>query len=286
MLERIARWAVVASLLAVSACGGGGGGTTDDGEGPPAATAPPAAGGAGVLFLHHSTGQNVWDGGVSGWFDAYNQSHGTAYRIEERAYPDSPWPWDNYPSDYYRLWVLHEGSSSGAGTEWLETMASGRGLVIFKHCFPGFDIWPDSGSPDPASSDRTLENYRAAYAGLKDKLHQFPNTRFLVWTLATRTEAEMFDLYGSDAPEMAARAREFTDWTKRAWDEPGDNIFVFDFYALETEGALYLDPRHASDPQSDSHPNEAFSAAVAPLLSQRIVDVLEGRGDSGSLTGD
>jgi len=36
---------------------------------------------------------------------------------------------------------------------------------------------------------------------------------------------------------------------------------------------------------SSTKPKEAFAQRVAPLFGQRIVDVLEGRGDTGSLTG-
>ncbi len=48
-----------------------------------AAEAPPAAGKAEpakarILFLHHSTGECVWNGGVAAWFEAYNAAHKTA----------------------------------------------------------------------------------------------------------------------------------------------------------------------------------------------------------------
>ena len=83
---------------------------------------------------------------------------------------------------------------------------------------------------------------------------------------------------------MAQRTRNFFNWVKSQWDEPGDNIFIFDFYALETEGGLYLRPEYASGPD-DAHPNRTFSQMAAPLFSQRIVNIMEGRGDSTSLTG-
>jgi hypothetical protein len=287
MVEKLMRATILLLCLTLVQCGGGDGG--DDGGDPAATPAPTPQSGLGdsvrVLLLHHSTGQNVWDGGVPGWLGAYNGAHGKAYQIEERAYPDDPWPWDNYPSDYYRIWVQHQGQSTRPGTEWLETLAPQYNVILFKHCFPGGDIEPDSGAPDPASGDKTLENYRAAYDGLKAKLRSFPNMRFIVWTLAIRTQADMQASYGAEHAGMAQRAREFTEWTKNSWDERGDNIFVWDFYALETEGSLYLRSSYAADPGGDSHPNGPFCAAVAPLLGQRIVDVIEGRGDSGSLTG-
>ena len=104
---------IVLLLLCVACvqCGSGSGDDEGhDGSSPSTPTSGPAqSGSVRILLLHHSTGQNVWDGGVPGQIAAYNAAHGTAYQIEERAYPDDPWPWDNYPSDYYRIWVLHEG---------------------------------------------------------------------------------------------------------------------------------------------------------------------------------
>ena len=52
--------------------------------------------------------------------------------------------------------------------------------------------------------------------------------------------------------------------------------------ALETDGGDVLTPAHAS---GDSHPGDAFAAEVAPLFAKRLVDVIEGRGDTGSRTG-
>ena len=33
-----------------------------------------------IIFLHHSTGNNVWQGGVPQWFEQYNTDHGTSYK--------------------------------------------------------------------------------------------------------------------------------------------------------------------------------------------------------------
>ncbi len=280
------RAVLVVVCLTFVRCGGGSGGDEgrDDGGSPAPSPGSGQSSSARVLLLHHSTGQNVWEGGLPGWVAAYNGAHAKAYQVEERAYPDDPWPWDNYPSDYYRIWVLHEGGAR-AGTEWLETLTQQYDVILFKHCFPGGDVRPNAGSPDPASGDKTLENYQAAYDALKAKLQGFPSTRFIVWTLAMRTEADQQACYGADYAGMAERAGQFTEWVKNAWDVKGDNVFVWDFHALETEGGLYLRPGYAVDPGGDSHPNGPFCAAVAPLLGQRIVDVIEGRGDTGSLTG-
>ena len=227
----------------------------------PATAAPPMPSDAKALFLHHSTGGVIWGGGVPGWFDDYNAAHGTSYDVTETAYPDSPYPWENYPYDYWNLWVSHAGATPYLGQATLEMLAPQYQVIVFKHCFPVSAIGPDTGDPDVASPDKTLENYRLQYAALKSKLRSFPDNRFLVWTGAALRQQDT-------SPEQAARAKEFFDWVRDTWDQP--------------DGGLYLTPDHAS---GDSHPNGTFAAEVAPLLCQRIVDVIRGAGDSTSVTG-
>ncbi len=233
-------------------------------------------GSARIIFLHHSTGENVWNGGVAGWFTQFNQQSGRSYDITERAYPSgSPYPWNNYPYDYWNIWISHAGPEPYLTEPTLEILAPQYRVIVFKHCYPVSGIGPDTGSPSVSSEAKTIENYKLQYAALKEKLHQFRANRFIVWTGAALVE-------GETNAEQGARAREFFNWVKTQWDEPGDNIFVWDFFELETEGGLYLKSEYAS---GDSHPNAAFCRTVAPLLGQRVVDVIEGRGDSGSLTG-
>lgn len=228
---------------------------------------------AKVVFLHHSTGAVVWNGGVPAWFAAYNSAHGTSYVVSEQLYPSTAggYPYANYPYDYWNLWVNHAGATPYLGESTLEVLTPLYDVIVFKHCFPVCNIGPDTGSPDVASSEPTLENYELQYAALKAKLHSFPANRFIVWTGAAKLAVNI-------SPEMAARAKTFFDWVRDTWDEPGDNIYVWDFYALETNGGMYLDPAHAAS-ASDDHPSNAFGAEVAPLFAQRIVDVIEGRGD-------
>lgn len=39
-----------------------------------------------IIFLHHSTGECIWNGGVSEWFKKYNANHGTNYQIVEQIF--------------------------------------------------------------------------------------------------------------------------------------------------------------------------------------------------------
>lgn len=235
----------------------------------PHAAQAPMPDDASVVFLHHSTGGVIWAGGVPEWIADYDAAHATSYTITESAYPSGSYPWDNYPYDYWNLWVNHAGST-WLGQPSLETLAANHDVIVFKHCFPVSSIGADIGVPDVTSAAKTLENYRAQYAALKARLRAFPNQRFIVWTGAALRQQDT-------TPEQAQRAKQFFDWVRTTWDEPGDNIYVWDFFGLETDGGLYLAPDHAS---GDSHPSATFAAAVAPLFAQRVVDVIRGLGDS------
>ncbi len=246
------------------------------GQGTPGKQEPPPAK-ARVLLLHHSTGECVWNGGVKAWFDAYNKANNTQYRITEQCFPKSdPYGWNNYPYDYWNIWVRHAGNKPYMTEPTLEMLTPRYDVVVFKHCFPVSSIKPDVSKADVASEEKRIENYKLQYAALKKKFHAFPKTKFILWTGAALVKAETGDA-------AARRAKAFFDWVRGTWDERGDNIYLWDFYELETEGKLYLKDAYAS---GDSHPNEAFSKKVAPLLCQRIVDVIQDRGDTASITGN
>ena len=228
---------------------------------------------AKVIFLHHSTGGIIWDGGMETTIAKYNTNHGTKYSIKQMKFPKSrPYGWNNYPYDYWNIWVSHAGSSDYKKEPTLEMLTQNYDVIVWKHCFPVSSIAADTGSPDIASDVKSEENYKLQYNALKAKMHEFPNKRFIVWTGAALVESET-------NAEEAKRARDFANWVKTTWDEPGDNIYVWDFRDLETGGGLYLLPENAAS-TSDSHPNRTFAASVAPLIGQRIIDVIEGRGDN------
>jgi len=231
-----------------------------------------------TIFLHHSTGNNIWNGGVPGWFDGFNADSTTQYLISERAYPSgSPYPWNNYPYDYWNIWVDHAGSEPYQQEPTLELLTADYDIIVFKHCYPVSDIKADTGSPDVSSAVKRTENYKLQYDALKEKMHQFPLTRFVVWTGAARVQA-------ATNQANAQRAKDFFSWVVDEWDQPGDNIFIWDFHKLETDGTLYLKNEYAAS-SSDSHPNSSFSDTAAPLFCRRLVDVIKGIGDQSPVTG-
>lgn len=219
-----------------------------------------------AVFLHHSTGENIWNGGVPAYFDKYNDDMGTDFQISELAFPSDEYGWENYPYDYWNIWVNHGGESMYMGQPTLDDLTKTYDVIIWKHCFPVGYIEEGYGDGDVASSDKTLSNYKLQYEALKLKMYDYPDTMFIVWTGAALIQSETDSV-------QAQRTQEFVTWVKNTWDKDGDNIYIFDFYELETEGGVYMKEEYSS---GDSHPDEAFSRAVAPIFSQFVIDIIEG----------
>lgn len=251
-----------------------------------------------ILFLHHSTGRVIWIGNTTTriktltrkfsdrlakgqvpiLISRYNREHHTRYRIREEIFPKpAPYGWNNFPYDYYNIWVKHAGEEPYMEEPTLEMLTRDYQVIIFKHCFPVSNIEPDQETASIDSDVKTLANYRLQYAAIRDKLHTFPDTKFILFTGAALTQ-------GSVTEEEAQRAREFFQWVREEWDLPGDNIYLWDLYSLETEGGLYFKDEYAVS-EADSHPNEPFASRVAGLLVNRIVDVIETDGSETELTG-
>ena len=234
-----------------------------------------------IIYLHHSTGAVIWGGGVQDQVNAYNTAHGTQYQITEMNYPsgDHGYPWDNYPYDYWNLWVHFTGANRDREELNLDDLVAQYDVIVFKHCFPGSAVEPPDGNPNVASDARTIANYQLQYEALKTRMRQFPSKKFLLWTGAALRKLDT-------NRDQALRAKQVFDWVKINWNEAGDNLFVWDFRALQTVGSeegLYLNDAFSSD---DSHPSDTFAQTVAPFFVKRLVDVIEGRGDSGSITGN
>lgn len=235
-----------------------------------------------AIFLHHSTGAGVWsEGNVENWIETYNTDHSTNYIVTERNYPDTPYPWENYPYDYWNLWVNNACDSEQPTIECINTLTQNYNVIIFKHCFPGAGIEEDLGTPDVTSDRKSLENYKLQYRALRSMMDRYPNNKFIVWTLAPLHR-------NATDKDQAARARQFVDWVKNTWltedGNPHSNIFIFDFYNIVGES----DPTPANGQVnclkyeyegdhdgSDSHPNTVANQVAGPLFAQFIVDCFE-----------
>ena len=222
---------------------------------------------ARIIFLHRSTGEIVWKAGVVDLIRRYNTQHHTQYEIREQEFPTDQYGWENLPYDYWNIWVNHGNLDYYKGQPTLKTLTKEYDLIIFKHCFPVGNIEPDDGKGDVTSKKQTLANYKLQYAALKQLMHKYSHTKFIVWTGAV-------PIAQSTTEQQAKRQREFVRWVKNQWDKPGDNIYIFDFYELETDGGLYLKPEYAQG-GGDSHPNDALARKAARALVRRIIEILQ-----------
>jgi hypothetical protein len=256
-----------------------------------------------ILFLHHSTGERIWGtrntliykiarkfndrladkignkAQLPLLFEKYNEEKGKSYHITKMAFPKSkPYGWHNYPYDYYNIWVKNAGEEPYMKEPTLEILSKQYQVIIFKHCFPVSNILSDDDSSDINSFNKTLGNYRLQYLALRDKLHSFPDTKFILFTGAAQVQAHI-------TLDQSQRAKEFFEWVKKDWDLPDDNIYLWDLYKLQTEEGLYFKEVFATSP-NDSHPNKEFSEKAANLLFKRIIDVIENKGLRTKLTGE
>lgn len=244
-----------------------------------------------IIFLHHSTGSRIWRGNPSKikykllkipdtrkWLNKYNIATKSSYIIEERSFPKkSPYGWNNYPYDYYNIWIKHAGNKPYMEEPTLEMLTGKYDLIIFKHCFPVSSVHADSNNADINSNIRSIENYKLQYMALKEKMRTFPETKFLLWTPAVLVK-------NKTNTEEAKRIKAFYHWVVNSWDEKGDNIYLWDFYTLETEGGLFLKPEYAES-VNNSHPNREFSGMVSRYFANRIIQVLEDKGDISDIRG-
>lgn len=252
--------------------------------------------GMNIIFLHHSTGGVIWDGDLSQvnpdvvrdnprlksqiplLFAQYNKETSKDYLIKEMSFPKAePYGWNNYPFDYYNIWVKNSGVKAFMKEPTLEILTDQYNVIIFKHCFPSSNIVADDIEADINSDIKSLQNFKLQYEALRDKLHEFPDNKFILFTGAVQVRQFLTE-------EEAYRAREFHDWVTQEWDQPEDNIFLWDLYQLQTEEGLYFKDEYAVSPE-DSHPNKTFAGRAATLLFNRIIDVIDNGGKTTTLAG-
>lgn len=257
-----------------------------------------------ILFLHHSTGGVIWKGNtnpnitriagkISGrlafyfnrkaqvplMFAKLNKKANKNYVIKDLEFPKAePYGWTNDPFDYYNIWVKNAGEQPFMEEPTLEILTKEHNVIIFKHCYPVTNIQADLDTADINSNVKTISNYKLQYSALRDKLHQFPDTKFILFTGATQVKSGVTE-------DEAIRAKTFFTWVTDEWDLSGDNIYLWDLRSLQTEGGLYFKDEYAVS-ANDSHPNPEFAGRVAKLLVNRIVDVIENNGNGTYLTGE
>jgi hypothetical protein len=219
-----------------------------------------------VIFLHHSTGQNLINqGNVRALFAQ------KGYRFWDHDYntigltrPDG-----SLTGASYDIPEIEPGSQGGGNTDpeglavlfaqpahnppdnaWSRLLR--HEVLIFKSCFPNSAI----------ESDDSLEQRKALYRGMRDVIDRHPDRLFILLTTPPLHPK------ATDA-QQAARARALARWLGSDEFLRGrPNLYVFDFFDLLADPATHtLRAEYQTDPDStDSHPNEAANQTIGPLF--------------------
>ncbi len=234
----------------------------------------PTTGLTNLFFLHHSTGEAIIDeGNMRGYFDNYNNTHGTDYEFWDHGYNDDGLrdpdgdvvgcyniPDDNTdPDGLYYLWT----SSKTDAVNCRNQIMSNHEVIAFKSCFPASDI------PD----EQELNQRKTWYLAMRNYFDQHPERLFVVMSTPP--------LHRLATDKTAAKnARRFANWLKSSEYLSGHpNVVCFDLFnelAKADDGsstANMLKYEYEQDhSDSDSHPNTLANQTVGPVFAQFLID--------------
>lgn len=222
-----------------------------------------------VIFLHHSTGNNLIaegevrelfaEAGYDFWDHHYNstglrdpegQLTGYSYRV-----PKNNTDPDGLATIFtQRVYQLPLNTLSGL----LQ-----HEVIVFKSCFPTSNI----------TSDAQLQQYKDWYLNMRDVMDQHLDHVFVVMSppplnpVATTSEA-------------AARARTFADWlTSDVYLDGHPNVYAFDLFdQLAEDDPIAVDRnmlRSEYRNGEDSHPNQKANRVVGPTFAAFIMNAAE-----------
>jgi len=270
-------------------------------ESEPVAVAQSEGGPNGVVFIHHSCGENWLNSGLHRALLAkpyIDDRNDITYGTELRPDPGRPASLGSPAGDltdmhHWILWfndylgrVRAHGCRSGANR-----------IIMFKSCFPNSHI-DDAGTEpgNPFSDWKAIANYKAVfrhpagpgktydhdghrYHALEDIFAQHPETLFVYVTAPPECRQET-------TLAIAGRARRFNEWLKLEW-LPGyvratklHNVAVFDWFDLLA--AMPADSSHANflragygGESGDSHPNGAANARSTEIFATGAKNFLD-----------
>ena len=222
------------------------------------------------IFLHHSTGGNIWGPNGSSTsvpqeIAAYNQLHG--YAGNNAVSMNEEW-WSPSDNEWYTQHLFFEDPSPITGIGYY---LPDNKIIVVKTCFPASSM-SGAGQPQDTLSPwvKSLYNYKWHWRHIIHTMAQHPDNFFAIWTNAP------LEPYSTNASE-ALLSKQFCQWAKdtlAAGLDPiyGDfpqNVYVFDFFSKLTGPNGMMLPGYAAG-QWDSHPNAAATQLVAPQFVSEI----------------
>jgi hypothetical protein len=212
-----------------------------------------------IIFMHHSTGQGLLDGGdlretlsamgYELWDHGYNDegltdASGTRLGINWDVPYDNtdPWGW----AEIFQQPVTNPPANTFSHMLDFD-------VIVFKSCFPVSDI----------QSEEQLDVYRSYFSTIRDVAARHPDKLFIAFTPPPLVP-------NATTPEAAARARRWADdLASPEYAIPDSNMVVFDFFSQLADENGYLRAEYRVD-ENDSHPNDVANRVVAAELADFV----------------
>jgi len=224
------------------------------------------------IFLHHSTGENIWgpngsNTSVPQEMVRYNNQHG--YSGNNAVTMNESWFPENNDNEW---WIWHQIFETNT-PENISPFLQNNRIVMVKSCFPSSAIEGVGGPGDTLTPDyKSIYNYKWHWRHIIRVMRNNPMNFFVIWTNAPLTQEETNQ-------NAAMWSKRFCKWAKDTLAAGLDpvfglfprNVYVFDFFSKLTNASGYMLPQYAQDPH-DPHPNAAATQLIAPQLVNEVFD--------------
>lgn len=230
------------------------------------------------IFLHHSTGENIWDYGIShGGYsgstvpsEIAQMNSDSGYTGEDAITMGQVWfPGGAYSGDNeWSTW--HSIFDGSILTGEIESYIDTNKIIVIKSCYPSSAITGVGSASDTTSpTTKSIYNYKWHLRNIVDAMKAYPDNFFVIWTNAPLETA-------STNSTEAGYADAFCTWMKdtlaTGLDSYGvfpSNVYIFDFFHLLAgeDGIMQTQYRTGA---GDSHPNATASDLVAPIFVNEI----------------
>ena len=222
------------------------------------------------IFLHHSTGSNIWGPNGSSTsvlqeMSVYNTAHG--YTGAQAVIMNEEW-WNRGDNEWATQHEFFEDPSPVSGIGYY---LPGNKIIVIKSCFPSSAVTGSGQASDTLSPWlKTIYNYKWHWRHIIKAMSSYPDNFFVIWTNAP------LEPYSTNASE-ARLSKKFCTWAKDTLAMGLDvvygafpaNVYVFDFFHKLTGTNGMMLPIYAAAPY-DSHPNSLATQIVAPQFVQEI----------------
>lgn len=220
------------------------------------------------IFLHHSTGGNIWGPNNSSTSipqEMLNYNTINGYTGSQAVSMNQQW-WPSGSNNEWEYWHrIFENNISGAN---IVPIIENNKIVVIKSCYPSSSIvsW---GQPSDTLTPtlKTVYNYKWHWIHIINVMSQYPNTFFVIWTNAPLVP-------NATNINSALLSKKFTTWAKDTLTQESTfprNVYVFNYFDKLTDDNGFKLLQYAVS-NSDSHPNSLATELIDPQFVNEIFD--------------